>query len=444
MKKVFNVCMLIFLMILIVSCSNSIIKNSNEVKDINQTNVQAEDDVIIKIPTDDNYNLRKSIYNGNYKNIKSLYEKETDNDKKELLELSIYNAQELNDVFNKVFSENNKFQPQVFFSKKISECKYKDIIYKIADSRAGGSNLSDEFELISPNVDAKIFSEIVKEQQNDTYYGVFDDVYKLDIDNDGKDEYIAFFSYKQGDIWNIYEIVDGKPIVEADKVNDYNIHWFSMDIYKYQGMYLLVSQDYVIIYDDGITYNFDLDFIDKQSVIVFEDIYNDSVREDLTYTIFDLMNPSFEKYTSEVGQKIVASDEILKGFAGENDINETIYKLSTYGTIDFNNDSILDYTMSHWYADGNLNLSGEKSVTFLDGSTKEIIDLTSTNGENTSILTVTPRLINGKNYFLVQYATRYPVNNVNVFKLIEFIDNKPVVLRELLVTSYGCLQVSLD
>ncbi len=53
MKKVFNVFMLILLMILIVSCSNSIIKNSNEVKDINQTNVKAVDDVIIKIATQD-------------------------------------------------------------------------------------------------------------------------------------------------------------------------------------------------------------------------------------------------------------------------------------------------------------------------------------------------------------------------------------------------------
>ncbi len=445
MKNLYGFLFLICISVTSLSCSNNNATiEENEVQKVSKNNIKANNDEIIKLPTNDNYSLRKLVYDWKYENLKKLYEKETDTKTKELLELSIYNSQQFNDVYNKVFSQNNPYKPEIYYSKEINEFKYKDIIYKIVDSRSGRSGLPDDLKLIKPNVDADEFNKSIEEISNEFYIETYEKVYKLDIDMDGKDEYICFYSYKAGDGWVIYEIEEGKQFLRNKNIFYDNLHWNLIDVYKYQGMYLFISEDHVRIYDGDETYEIYLEFVDKLSTIVLSDIYkdidNESYTDYLAYAILDIMRFSFEKYIREVGQKIVASEEILEGFGKQDDIIDN----SINGEIDFNNDGIADYSMTNWYAYGNIKASGNKSIVFLDGKTKEVVDLETTYDENISIQTVTPKYINGKNYFLVQYAISYPRNDVHVFKLIEFVENKPVIVRELLVTTYGYIHVRMN
>ncbi len=419
----------------------------NEEIDINESNnlkvKNVSNDIINYNASFSEEDIKKSIYNGHFEKFYLLYEAERDEEQKYRLELAMYNSQTFNDVFNKVFAKDNPYQPEIYYSKEIEKFKYKDIVYKIVDARAGKSILSEDFRLVKPNVEVVEFAKIM-DSSNVTAITPFSEVYKIDIDNDGKDEYVGLFSTNEGQVWCIYEI-EGNKIIDKNKENlTDGVHWNNVNIYEYKDTFFLLSEDYIWFYDNGETFEIKLNFLKNGNTYVFQDFYKQLDYIPMSYMVDDALEPTFEKYSGSVGQEIVVTEDIIKGFYGENaDIN--MRDGSVYGRIDFNNDGVMDYTQSYWYSNGNLKVSGEKSVLFFDGKTKEIIDITpKPDDNNMNILTVKPKLIDDKNYFMIQYAVSYPKSEVYIFKFIEFVENKPVVVQETVATTYNNILVELE
>jgi len=379
--------------------------------------------------------LRACVYNGNMAVLDEIYKLTQSYDVEDIHKLELAGSMAYESSM--IISENNPYKSRIFYGEGFREFPHKETIEIVAKSMQERKSLIElGAQELEPNYDWESVYNIANFHDFYNYYYENSNIYevfRLDLDKDGLLE-VLFFSpggTMGNEFWDILHL-DGSGLI-TDTISGDGMS--KMTLYSYGEDYFFVSP--LIDFNDKeiqgwnvYTFNND-DKIYKANVyfdkIGSEIIFSDNSQVDNYYWDWELDNyvDRYKSYGYEaIGNEIKPSNELIDL------LDKSRVPLGVYGSIDFNNDKIDDWTNAYYFYPSN-RLHYYCNYYFIDGKTKEIIDFSDYFGEiNYGLCRVIPYRLDDKNCFICVLNG----DGNYIFKLIEIDGLRPVELQNWLVS----------
>lgn len=370
--------------------------------------------------------LKNCVYNGNISVLDELYKliPEDNREEKYQMELAASHAGTSD------WSEQNPYQPEIFFSESSNLFPQREILEVVAESLQTGESL-DELgcEKMKSNFDWEGVWKTVTLSEGEEYPLEVETngIYKYDLNGDGLMEIL--FLFPGGSMGNEpWEIIF---LDEEGNSSDF-ISGEGMSVtqlYCYNQHYFFLCP--VMDFNDKEFLGWNVCAVDKNKkisnvYIYFEKIGSENVfadkhvsTDDFYYLDCDTnyLIDTYKKYNNNVIGIYDEPEAQVRELFQESDIDSGIY-----GKLDINNDGVEDWTKIYMFFPTN-KLQYYCNYYFLDGKTQEFLDLSKYfSTQNNRLCCLIPYRIEDKNHFFCVCGG--PGNYI--VKLIEIKGMEPV------------------
>lgn len=391
--------------------------------------------------------LRACIYNGNMYVLEELYKLTHDNDSENKFKIELANA--MASVSSISLSASNPYQPELFYSENYQDFPQINTLSIIVTHLQTSKSLEElGAKEIEPNFDWESVYQIPNIhnfykfiQENEPTTGV----YKFDMDQDGLMEILILFpGGTMGNLfWEILHLDKSGYITETNSGGGME----PLSLYHLHGKYFFLTRimdsydketlgwEIYALNRNGKMYQASIWYEKIGSEIIFTDNYMQKTeKKDWNSHSWGLYDRDFDNYIdlykryehNAIGQKIQPNKKVLMLF-GDSD-ESTSYNI--YGSFDFNNDNIDDWTKVYMFFPSNRN-PYYCNYTFVDGKTNQLLDFSNIITEyNSRLCCVIPYEFENRNYFL---CILNGYGNY-IFKLIEIKGMEPIELQNWLVS----------
>lgn len=324
--------------------------------------------------------LRACVYNGNSYVLGRLYEMTTEEETEQRYALELAGSR--SDDFEHTWSAENPLLPEVFYGESCKDFPQMDTLAFVAEGLRNGTSMEERgAKLLEPNLDLESVFKIPGLQE--LYPYVYGDenitgVYKHDLDGDGLPEILVVFpGGSMGNLfWEVLHLNEAGTITTTNSGE--GLGWLSL--YEYQGNYFFTTD--IIDFNDKELLGWEVFAVNGQDQMYSasvslekcgtETVFTDQYGEVDSYFYLDWELGSYiDRYKSYeagvLGREIETSEELQSLFHEEGNNS------GTYGTMDFNNDGIDDWTRVYQFYTSTRHPYYCNNV-LVDGKTNQVFD----------------------------------------------------------------------